>query len=75
MDMEQHFDDLDSLRASGVTNRMGAGAYLHDAFQELESNPGRTREIPLAWMRDTVRRRSADARSSQGAADDAPLEA
>jgi len=52
----QHFEYLDGLRESGVTNMFGAGAYLQEVFG-LDSLPAKT--ILLKWM-STFGERHAD---------------
>ena len=46
-DQQKHFDYLDELRESGVTNMFGAGPYLAKAFNLEE---GEARRIVSAWM-------------------------
>jgi hypothetical protein len=43
----EHFEYLDALRESGVTNMFGAGAYLEDHF-DLSKNDAR--DILFEWM-------------------------
>lgn len=44
-----HLEYLDELRESGVTNMLGAGPYLMDAFDELDQ---KTASMILAyWMK------------------------
>jgi hypothetical protein len=42
-----YFTYLNKLRDSGITNMLGAGAYLQDEF-ELE--PDEAKEVLLRWM-------------------------
>ena len=46
-DQQKHFDYLDELRESGVTNMFGAGPYLAKEFGLEE---GEARRIVSAWM-------------------------
>ena len=43
-----HFEYLDELRESGVTNMYGAGSYLADEFG---LRPRNAREVLGEWMR------------------------
>ena len=45
---EKHYDFLDGLRESGITNMWGASAFLEDEFPEL--NKQEAKAVLLAWM-------------------------
>ena len=45
---EKHYDFLDGLRESGITNMWGASAHLEDEFPEL--NKQEAKAVLLAWM-------------------------
>ena len=45
---DEVFEYLDALRKSGVTNMMGAGAYVQREFEMSREN---ARDIVLEWMR------------------------
>lgn len=46
-DYIRYFKYLDRLRSSGLTNMLGAGKYLEDAYR-LSNNQART--VLLAWI-------------------------
>ena len=48
MDKEEVFLFLDGLRASGVTNMWGAGAYLEQVY---DMNKRDAKDYLLEWMR------------------------
>lgn len=43
-----HLDYLDQLRKSGITNMLGAGAYIEKEYPELLH--GEAHDIVLYWM-------------------------
>ena len=45
---QEHFDFLDELRESGITNMFGAGAFLEDEFPELSKYEAKA--VLMAWM-------------------------
>ena len=48
MDKDEVFSFLDGLRASGVTNMWGAGAYLEQVY---DMNKRDAKDYLLEWMR------------------------
>ena len=48
-DLRKYFIYLSELRESGITNMFGAGAFLEDAYPEL--NKQEAQNILKAWMR------------------------
>jgi bisphosphoglycerate-dependent phosphoglycerate mutase len=45
---ERHYNFLDGLRESGITNMWGASPFLEDEFPEL--NKQEAKAVLLAWM-------------------------
>ena len=45
---QEHFDFLEELRDSGITNMFGAGPFLEDEFPELNAQEART--VLGKWM-------------------------
>jgi len=45
---QEHFDFLEELRESGITNMFGAGPFLEDEFPELNAQEART--VLGKWM-------------------------
>jgi hypothetical protein len=46
---KEHFDFLDDLRESGITNMFGASSFLRDEFPELSRIEAR--DVLKSWMR------------------------
>jgi len=45
---QEHFDFLEELRESGITNMFGAGPFLEDEFPDLNAQEART--VLGKWM-------------------------
>ena len=45
---QEHFDFLDELRESGITNMFGAAPFLQDEFPDLSKSDAR--DVLMAWM-------------------------
>lgn len=45
---DEHLEYLDQLQREGVTNMLGAGAYLMQAYENLDTQEART--ILVYWM-------------------------
>lgn len=46
--LEEYLEELDAIRASGITNMFGAAPYLQDAFADMTDKQART--VLLYWM-------------------------
>jgi len=47
-EVEEYFKFLDDLRETGITNMFGAGAFLEDAYPEL--NKQEAKAVLMDWM-------------------------
>ena len=47
-EVDEYFKFLDDLRETGITNMFGAGAFLEDAYPEL--NKQEAKAVLMDWM-------------------------